>query len=710
MRFLPWAALVLMACGPSRVEHPTAMGFGDVRVGASRSVALVLTNSGPAATQLTFAVDGDFSLEETSRTSSAGETTTLLVKFSPTGVGARSGTLSINGAQVALSGRGTGPRLSVPHEVVLAPIALLSGQPENVITSKILLRNTGTAGSLLHVSPAIHPRGELCVGTFVGEVCQPWSPPAEVDTQALVEVPLSVLASSTGARSWPVTFRSDDPIHPEVTTEVRARVDSFEPCRFSAPAEVVFQGARHEVTIKHLGPAACLVRGVSLMPSELRLLDPGSFPIWLGSGASFTVSFEVLRGAPPTFYGTIQVTALGTAPFTVPLRREVPGSNCLTLSPSTLDFGVARQGCTVPPRTFHLYDTCAEPIVIDSIRVGSGAGEGPGGPSCPGPAPCPEFVLTSAPPDGTVLQPGSRPVTFSVAYRPINYGPDTGAVVVTVRGGLQYVVALQGRGDAAGRYVDTYRSDPVPVTDVLVMVDPSPSFVPRRASARASLLPLLTVLGNACHDTRWAFAAADGAPDAGVHLLANDAGAVWTRSTEPAFIERALSAFDSLPVGSEVEACIGPAADLMEDAGVRTGARFAGMCVTDALEQSPNPMAALQRIQALGTSSWSAVAGVGSCGVEAIDDGVHLSLATAGNGSREDICDWAYVIGGFPCSPRTHYFLTSRPDGAIEVRVDGQLANDWTWDPTNNAVQFTPGREPRPGTTVEISYGGSCSP
>ena len=269
--------------------------------------------------------------------------------------------------------------------------------------------------------------------------------------------------------------------------------------------------------------------------------------------------------------------------------------------------------------------------------------------------------------------------------------------------------------------MDTFRQDAPPLIDLLVMVDPSPSFVPKRAGVRANLSSLLNRQTNGCVDLRFGIAPADGAPDAGVRLLLNDAGMAWTSSGDPLFVERALSAFDSLPIGSETEACIGPAAALVQDGGLRPGSAFSGLCVTDALEQSINPAAELQVIKTLKAPSpafWSAVTGLGSsCAVEAIDDGVHRGLVNAAYGSQEDICNatwWQNLVGlNTPSCPlRTQFYLTGAAAGPLEVRIDGQLVPgaDWTLDVASNSVVFGAGRAPLPGTTLQISYALACVP
>lgn len=726
------AALCLVAacaCSPARLEHDDSMVFGDVEVGQSRRVALVLTNSGSAPLALTVEATGDFAAEDAPATLGAGQTSTLMVRFSPTDLGARTGTLTLGDAEVRLSGRGTGPRFSAAEQVTLRPIALVTGETPRASTSKLVVQNAGTAGSTLKLAAPRVDGAELCVGTFAGSSCEPWVPPASLEPQALLEVPLSVLVSTPGARRWSVVFPSNDALRPEVTIEVAVLVEAYEPCVFSAPAEVVLINSAAALSVTHQGPGTCLVEKITLESTPagfLEFVTGGPMPLRLAPGEKLS---RVIRVRPPStplgLTGKVRVLAAGTAALDVPIRVEPPATQCLVSAPSTLDFGTVRRDCNSPNRNVQLYNTCARPLTVQSVVVGAAAGEGPGGPNCPGTTPCPEFFLVSGPAPATVIQPGiSTPLLLTLRYRPINYGADTGAVIVSTLEEGDLVVALQGRGDLNQETVDTFRQDPLPIIDVLVMVDASPSFVPKRASVRAGLTPMLTWMSSTCFDARWGFAAADGAPGAGVQLLANDAGVRWTSSGDPRFVERALSAFDALPVGSEQEACIGPAADVLQDAGARPGSFLSALCVTDALEQSPSPMASLQAIQAQRTGSrfsWSAVTArsTSTCAVEAADDGVHGGLVNAAYGTHQDLCDpaWGLNLVGNPspiCGYRTQFYLTSRPasPSELELTIDGQPvpAADWTLDATSNAVVFAPGKAPTPGQTLEIKYRVACVP
>ena len=104
-----------------------------------------------------------------------------------------------------------------------------------------------------------------------------------------------------------------------------------------------------------------------------------------------------------------------------------------------------------------------------------------------------------------------------------------------------------------------------------------------------------------------------------------------------------------------------------------------------------------------------------------------LAAVTATAGVKEEICtpDWSKAleqIGKNAFGYRTNFFLTSTPDltagKAIVVKIDGlQLdpidvrgAQVWTYDSTNNSVNFEPLFVPEPGKTLTITYFVACIP
>lgn len=189
-------------------------------------------------------------------------------------------------------------------------------------------------------------------------------------------------------------------------------------------------------------------------------------------------------------------------------------------------------------------------------------------------------------------------------------------------------------------------------------------------------------------------------------LALNSRGEAWSSSGDPLFLALVQSAFDAMPVGSETEACIAPALAALTDAGLRED--LEAVCLTDALEQSPAPAAALTALQALAPRvRWSVATGSSNspCAVEAGDDGTHRALVESADGGLFDICDTAWtraVSAPRDCMQRA--FTVSRDVRSLQaVLVDG----------TPSAVflrvrSIEPLVRPEPGSTVVITYAPRC--
>lgn len=745
VRHLALLVLISAGCGvttpPLRIEHDAALDFGAIAASEFSTRELSVRNPGDAPVTVAVSLDaGPFTVTKASLVIDRRASASLQVTFAPSSLGPATRVLhfAVGDAtsDVTLSGSGTGPQASAPEVVSFGQVPLVPGRPD-VTHRTLTVRNTGTSGSVLHLAVPTVDGDEICVGEWGGGACTPWTP-VPLEAGASVDIPLSLTPHTTGAREWHLAFLSDDPLALRHEVTLLAVVEPAAPCDLELQPSPVLElrGGAGLVTARHRGPGRCFLRAVdftSVPDGVFSLLSPLALPLPLGPNESMDLWVRSSPLAPASSIGTLHVRSAGGDDFQVGLRLEaVP---CLVASPSDLDFGLVGRGCNSTSRVVALYNVCSRAIEVTAVNVLAAAGQPPGGPDCPGATPCPEFFQTSSPAFPARMEPGGAPLFVSLKYLPLDYGPDTGALRIESSDG-DTVVALRGQGDARSRMVDTWRVDPLWKSDLLVLVDASPSFVPKRAAVRSNLEAWLHYLSFQCLDTHLAFAAAEGAPDGGRALLTNDAGVAWFSSRDGGFVDDALSAFDSLPVGSETEACLGPALDLVRapDAGARRDAFFAGLCITDALEQTPDAGGAWSDLRGFGLDggfvgwpSWSAVTGLESstCAVEALDDGTHRALVNLGNGVREDICDptWWYgfqwgVSDG--CGFRTTYFLTVRPASvaALVIKVDGvvlpatnaQGEVAWSYDSTTNAIHFEPLYAPPPGSTVEASYDERCTP
>ncbi|MGA9525362.1 MAG: hypothetical protein WBV82_28140, partial [Myxococcaceae bacterium] len=434
-----------------------------------------------------------------------------------------------------------------------------------------------------------------------------------------------------------------------------------------------------------------------------------------------------------------------TRPFvTVPINGSVPAHvSCLVVAPEELDFGTVRMGCESNTRSFLLYNTCSQDVLITDFRLADPAGQPAGGPDCSGPQPCPEFTLmrsVAIPTGGLRLQSGQAPVEFQVKYRPIDAGADMGSVEIDVTtGAMQSTLAttFRGTGDASNLWqTDVFLQGTPPRLDLLFVIDDSPSMAAHQSSVASNLGEFLQYLVTRDLDFNIAVITADPAeggifrsgpthPEAVLSALTPDLEAKFAAKIDvgtsgtgtPQCLAQALAALTPPVIGSQ-------------NAGfLRAEAGLSVICVTDSSDHSPLPVSdyvnAFRSIKVpLGTSAFrfSAVGGFSpSCPG---DTGALADAIAQSGGDQANICDsdWHASLeswGTLAFGPRSNFFLTSVPDltrGAIEVRIDQQLVaptstrgdSVWTFDAISNAIIFAPMHVPPPGSTIEVRYITRC--
>lgn len=700
-RWLAVAVVVMAACAKPGVTHDEALDFQDVKLGESRTVAFAITNPTSVDIQLVVSLSNlevGFS-SSPDLTVPAKGSATLDVTFAPNKRGPSESVLRLsNGREsstVTLSGRAIGSTLNAPEVVSLGLIRLQRGEPSPTVAVPLRVSNVGT--SQLEVTLR-SVDAELCIG----DDCSKWA--TTLGVGEALDAPITVTPLEPGEHSWTIHVQSNDFDAERRTIIVRATVQRFGPCELETPTTVAIRGGMPaRVDLKNNAPTRCSISELSLTstPDVMRIDGAPTTPIDFEPGQTRTLWLKTITPRPQQAFGTLRIVSVGAPAIEIPVTLDSSALDCLVISPNALDFGTVKTGCSSATRTFDVYNTCTSPLTVTTPQL-SGAG----------------FELVSTFPSGELAGSSTTPLQFSVRYAPTVYGPSTGAVTMTVDG-FEYFTALQGRGDIGGPSVDTFSQGALPVVDLVVMVDTSPSFAHRRANTRTNLRQVLTRAGR-CADLRAAVAPADGDADAGVSFALNDAGSAWTSNRDVDFFDRVLGAFDSLPTGSETEACVGPAAALMQTTTRRDGGVL-GLCITDALEQTPNAAAAFQTFSGGRPASWAAVfaSSASTCAVESVDDGVHQSLVQSSNGLLADVCnaDWGSAlyagIGYFECGYRSIFYLTSVPASAaaIEVRVNDQVVTTgWSYDSMSNAVQFARNAEPAAGSTIVVTHTPACVP
>lgn len=598
---------------------------------------------------------------------------------------------------------------------------------------------------------------------------------------SIVEIPVRIIPNGLGMREFDVKIFSNDPDEPETVVTISANAVTLEPCDVTiTPISLAF-GIVAPPAVRDLGFSIrnnktgpndmCLVSNLQLrpesgtptgMPNVFSLPGGELAEIELQPGETRQI---MVRAWPQGQLPAQPAQVVGKVGFNLaePIQpqREVTmtatiANSCLTISPSTLDFGTVKKDCNSPNRNFQIYNSCSTDVIINNATMGSAAGESAGGPNCPGTAPCPEFFVVTNIPGGTRVMPGSAtPVTFSLKYRPINYGPDTGAFVINVTQAgqtLDYVVTLQGRGDMTGTNTDTFRQDSKPKADILLVIDDSCSMGDKQTSLAQNMNSFLQYATSNQVDFQIGVTntelSGSTAAKAGV-LHTSPAGNKILRPTTPN-LQTEFAALVRVGTSGYSESCMEPATraltspnitDPSKNAGfLRQDAVLAVVCVTDARDQAVNAPAFylnqlinIKGAQRSGQFTYNVIgpflpSSPSGCSYDDPNDGRHEFMVSQTNGVKEEICtpNWAAAlenIGKNAFGYRTNFFLNSRPDlsapTGIQVFIDGMaipavdpvfMSRIWEYDATNNSVNFEPLYVPEPGKTLTITYQATCIP
>ncbi len=648
-------------------------------------------------------------------------------------------------------------RLQMGEVPFIEALAGTPGGRQVEVRRKLRLFNAGHRDSLLHVREIRHAAiagttagdGELVVGLPLD-----WDLdagiPARVGENAL-ELEVIVRPASIGAKGWTLTLVTDDPNNPEVSVEVTAQAELPEPCELQMPERInLGLGAsppdHRDVPVQIANVArtpteVCVLWDFGIAEGSspgisLRSPPPEPVVLWPDESVELVVRLQPPDAAELSGWLQFRTSSApdGWQRIAIAARRD-PVS-CLTVAPDALDYGDVGVGCASATRTFSVYNTCSTPVTVTGFGIVDAAGQGAGGPQCPGTQACPEFILMQAPPvppSGLTLQPGAGPLTFQVRYRPIDGGPDLGSVRVEAHAGSRdqgVTVQVRGRGERLNRHTDVFTIPLPPKRDFLLVIDDSASMAPHAAHVTQNLAWLRDELMKGHIDFQFAALSADVAKGTGLRTGPSHPDAVLT----PASLGFA-SQFDARvavgTTGGATQSCLEQAVGALEDpANVALGfrrpdAQLDVLCVTASPDASPRTatqyrfalLGPVPRPQEVNFSVFGPV--TAACPG---DSGILVDVATLTWGLREPICGFhfggLFFWGGIP-SPGG--FLTGVPDlqqGPVTVRVDGvpvppedaEGRTVWAYDPISQMVTFEPLHQPGPGSTIEITYYAACYP
>lgn len=794
---------------------PAKLDFGPASAANPSVRALTFLNSGQQPIRLTqlgttlsdFAVKAPQGADPTVLEVPPGSVPTeLLVACSPAQLGPKQGQLTFQtgiaklpSGAVPLKCYGGGPKITLipSSSFPFGKVAYLAGsQPPYSVVRKLTVMNTGASvtppdpsinlrlGRVGPYGPGVLPyfsiqplNSNTVPDEFSVGVSSGYDPALGLEAGKLLDLPVTLTPRSAGTKEAELTIFSNDPNQPQVKIKLTADAVVRPPCNYSVtPAQLNFglvtppNFRELVVTVKNLGQAPgdlCLVSDLELAPGS----DP-AYSLLGGPVASKELQPNeawplTVKVWPQGQQPQSTVTLLGHLQFNISspqkpqssvLLSTSVGPVCLAIAPDSLDFGTVKKGCSSATRGFNVYNNCSQSVTITSFAVQAAAGQPAGGPDCPGPQPCPEFILVQSPvipSGGLVMPPGTTPRTFQAKYAPIDLGSDSGAIAVNaIQGGqnVTYLVTLQGTGDTTGLQQDIFLQDARPKADILFTIDSSCSMGDEQTDLANNFASFITYANSTNADYHLGVTTCDDDPGfpnppwgtmgAGPQgRLLGDANnpKVLTPSTpgvEAKFKAKVKVGTD----GSAFETGLSPSLKALtaplvtgENAGfLRYDAYLAVVVVTDAMDQDSKPVSwfynQFMNIKGVNRANLFTFSAIGpfnptppsGCYYDGQgDDGRYAQMVSMTKGVKEEICNpnWAQALqdlGKVAFGYRTSFFLNSAPDTSagktIEVKVDGVASpsTDWSYDPVANAIVFATGKEPGPGKTITVSYYVAC--
>ncbi len=613
-------------------------------------------------------------------------------------------------------------------------------------------------------------------------------------TSGVLDIPVRVTPTSLGPKEWELTVYSNDPKQPASVVTLLATAVELPACSVSVTPLNLGFGVVSPPQTKDLGFSItntsnqpCLITNLQLQPEDGTPADmPPVFSLPAGEVNEKTLqpaeSLQVLARAwpqgrlpptPATVVGHVQFNSANpTSPQTAVTLTATVAPSCLTIAPSDLDFGTVAKGCLAPERAFFIYNACTQPVTITGSAMVTAAGQRPGGPNCPGAAPCPEFFVTAGVANGTVINAGAAtPPSVKLQYSPIDLGPDTGSFVLhTQQGGqnLDYVVTLRGNGDPLGLNTDTFRQDLRPKADILLVIDDSGSMADKQIALGNNLSAFLQYARDSQVDFNLAVTNTElSDPTLGDFRTSPGGYKVLTPNTDNLATE--FSQLVRVGLTGGTESCFEGATRALSapritqgNAGfLRRDAVLAVVCVSDAGDQGPLPVANyLNRLlnvkgatragqftfNAIGPLTRPGAPNPTVCAYDPDHDPArYIDMVAATNGVKEEICtsDWATAlenIGKSAFGFRTNFSLTAVPANTrpVEVGIDSQPCSAtqlcpvgqtcspfsqtcivpavdargvtiWSYDAGNNEITFAPLYVPEPGKTLTVTYQVACN-
>ncbi len=417
---------------------PLALDFGVVTTGFSNTLNATISNAGDAGLTVTgVGITGslDFALGTVPGipfTVLPGATVTVPVIYTPSDVGADTGTLDITSndpdeglVQVNLSGTGQAP--ATVCDINVAPLALNFGSVEVSTTKTLTTIAIGNTGTLSCTVNALTVAGSADFMLGAGAPTTPFS----VAPGATVNVPVDYAPLDVGGDSGTLDIASDDVDEPVVSVSLSGTgfaapttACTVSPLAldfgFVDPGNTVTLTAT--VTNPATSPNRCTVNSATFDNTEFAL-NPLSqqtpFNVWQGSSVNVSLDYTPADTSPDTNTMTLNILdADRVTVFDAPVTLTGNGGGPVTapdidVNPLSLGFGVVDTGASAT-RTTTIANLGDADLTVTGLTVGGST----------------EFQLNAgAPTPPFSVAPGTT-ADVPVDYAPVDVGADSGTLDV----------------------------------------------------------------------------------------------------------------------------------------------------------------------------------------------------------------------------------------------------------------------------------------
>ncbi len=328
---------------PDIAVSPEALDFGDVYVGATKSLNVTISNVGDAGLTIYGVTTDNDKFSTTNITSlGAGESANVTVTFAPTGLGPQSGNLTISSddpdepaVKVTLSGNGIA-KPAAP-DIAVSPEALDFGDVYVGATRSlnVTISNVGDAGLTIY---GVTTDNDKFSTTNITSLAAGES----------ANVTVTFGPDAVGGQSGNLTISSDDPDEPAVKvtlsgngiTKPAAPDIAVSPEALDFGDVYVNSSKSLNVTIENVGDAGLTIYGITTDNDKFSTTNITS--LGAGESANVTVTFGPTDLGPQSGNLTISSDDPDEPSVKVTLSGNgiaKPAAPDIAVSPEALDFG-----------------------------------------------------------------------------------------------------------------------------------------------------------------------------------------------------------------------------------------------------------------------------------------------------------------------------------------------------------------------------------